>query len=61
MAKSAVNEKDYEEAKRLSEEALVDAQLARAKSYSKKSEVALKEINDSIDLMRDEISRAQGS
>ncbi len=60
-AKEAMREEEYEIAKRLSEQALVDAELAEAKSYSEQSNIALQELRDSIDLMRKEISRAQGS
>ena len=60
-AENAMKKEDYEKAKMLTDEALVDAELAEAKSYSEKSKIALQELRDSIDLMRSEITRAQGS
>ncbi|MDO6460865.1 DUF4398 domain-containing protein [Granulosicoccaceae sp. 1_MG-2023] len=60
-AELAMQEEDYESAKLLTDEALVDAELAEAKSYSEKSKIALQELRDSIDMMRSEITRAQGS
>ncbi|MCB1756674.1 MAG: DUF4398 domain-containing protein [Gammaproteobacteria bacterium] len=52
MAKEAMHEEEYEEAKRLAEQAEVDAKLAASKSYSEKSKLALQELRESIDLMR---------
>lgn len=60
-ARKAMQDEEYELAKRKAEQAKVDAELAEAKSYSAKSKVAIRELRESIDLMRDEISRAQGS
>ncbi len=60
-AEKAMVEEDYETAKRMAEQATVDAELAESKSDSQQSRVALQEIKDSIALMREEISRAQGS
>ncbi|HBR98015.1 MAG TPA: hypothetical protein DD979_11650 [Gammaproteobacteria bacterium] len=61
QARKAMEEKEFEEAKLYAEQALVDAELAEAKSYSGKSDVAVRELRDSIALMRQEIDRAQGS
>ncbi len=60
-ANNAMHEEDYVAAKRWSNEALVDAELAEAKSYSEKSRIALQELRNNIDLMRKEIAHAQGS
>ena len=60
-ANKAMVKEDYETAKRMAEQATVDAELAESKSDSLQSRVALQEIKDSIALMREEISRAQGS
>lgn len=60
-AKNAIIAEDYETAKRMAEQATVDAALAESKSDSMQSKLALQEIKDSIALMREEISRAQGS
>lgn len=61
LARKAMAEEEYEEAKLFAEQAQVDAELAKTKSYSGQSEIALRELRDSIALMREEISRAQGS
>lgn len=47
--------------KQLAEQALVDAELARATAEAQKSQVALQELRDGIDLMRTEISRVQSN
>ncbi len=60
-ANNAMLEEDYALAKHWSEEALVDAELAEAKSYSEKSRIALQELRSNIDLMRKEISNAQSN
>lgn len=60
-AKMAIIDEDYETAKRMAEQATVDADLAESKSDSLQSRIALQEIKDSIVLMREEIKRAQGT
>ncbi len=59
LADRAVAKEEYWQAKRLSAQATVDADLARAKAEAEKSRLALKEVNDGILLMRQEIDRAQ--
>jgi hypothetical protein len=58
LADQAVADEEYARAKRLSAEAKVDAELAQAKAEAEKSRLALKEVQDSILLMRQEVSRA---
>jgi predicted S18 family serine protease len=58
LADKAVADEEYGRAKRLSAQARVDAELAQAKAEAEKSRLALKEVQDSILLMRQEVSRA---
>lgn len=57
QAKTAIQAKDYENARRLLEQAEVDAKLAEAKSGAAKSQKAVDELQKSIDLLREEIQR----
>ena len=56
-ADKAVSKKRYGEARQLSSEALVDAELARATADAEKSRLALKEAQDNIEMMRQEAVR----
>ncbi|QDQ27552.1 DUF4398 domain-containing protein [Chitinimonas arctica] len=56
-ASTAQRAKHYEEARRLAAEAEVDAELARAKAGSQKTQQAVDELNASIRVLRDEINR----
>lgn len=56
MANSALASKNYLTAKQLSEQAAVDAELAKAKSEAEKSRAALKEVEDSINVIRAELN-----
>jgi len=56
-ANAAVARKDYDEARRLAEEAEADANLAEAKSHSVRSNRALGEVREGIRQLREEISR----
>jgi hypothetical protein len=58
-AKAATDKKEYEQARRLLEEARVDAELAEAKSASVKARQVAKEMSDSIETLRQEIERSQ--
>jgi len=58
LADSAVSKKKYNTAKHLAEQAAVDAELAKAKSEAEKSRMAVKEVEDSIRLIRTELSRS---
>lgn len=46
-------------AKRMAQQALVDAEVAQAKANHQKSLVALQELREGIDVMRTEIKRVQ--
>ena len=59
QAKQAMQSKDNVTAKRLLQEAEVDAKLAEAKSATAKSQQAVAELQKSIDMLRDEINRKQ--
>lgn len=56
-ATAAVARKDYDEARRLAEQAEVDANLAEAKSHSVRSDRALQEVREGIRQLREEIAR----
>ncbi len=57
QAKTAVQAKEYVKAERLLEQAEIDAQLAEAKSSTKKSRKAVDSLQQGIDLLREEIQR----
>lgn len=57
MANSALASKNYLTAKQLSEQAAVDAELAKAKSEAEKSRAAVKEVEDSINVIRTELNQ----
>lgn len=56
-ANSAVVRKDFDVARRLAEQAEVDANLAEAKSHSTRADRALREVREGIRQLREEISR----
>ena len=58
-AEAAIAEKEYEEANRLIDEALLDANLAEAKSLTAKAEQQAQEMRDSIETLRSEVKRMQ--
>lgn len=57
MADAKVREEEYREARYLTEQATVDAEFARAKAEAEKSDRALREVQDSIQMMRQEMVR----
>ncbi len=57
LANSAMSSKNYLTAKQLSEQAAVDAELAKAKSEAEKSRAAVKEVEDSINVIRAELDQ----
>ena len=61
MADRRMVEEEYVEARRLSEQALADAELAEAKAEAEKSRLALREVQDGIQMMRREIVRANAA
>ena len=58
-AEAALQEKDFDEARRLAMEAEADAELARAKTNATKANRAAAELEQSIRVLRSEIERAQ--
>lgn len=58
-AKKLVEQKKYGKAKRLAEEAEVDAELAQTKTLSEKAQKAVKELKKSIQTLKEEIARNQ--
>lgn len=58
-AEMAMEKEDYAEAKRLAEEAQADAELAQAVSAKTGVQQAVKELEDSITVLREEILRAR--
>ena len=58
-AKAAVTQEEFIQAKRLADEALMDAKLAEAKSLSVKAKKQAQEMRDAIDTLRHEIDRIQ--
>lgn len=58
-AEQALRQKDYHEAKRLADEAQADAELAQALTGKAQAEQAVKEMEISIEVLREEIMRSQ--
>jgi hypothetical protein len=59
-AKLAINEEEFEMARRLADEALIDAKLAEAKSRAEKAKKLEQEMRKSIDTLRHELERSEG-
>lgn len=60
-AKRAMDAERYIEARRLAEQALVDAQLAAAKAQAEEQRQTLQELRKSIEALQEEAVRATGS
>ena len=58
-AELLINKKQHQQAKLLLTQALADAELAEATAEAEKSKVAYQELQQSIDLMKEEIARVQ--
>lgn len=58
-ARAAAENEDMDEAERLAEEAALDADLAAAKSRSQKAELAVRELEDSITTLKEEMARSR--
>ncbi len=56
-AQRAMNDKDYALARRMAEEAEVDARVAEARTSSARGERAMKEVQESIRALQEEINR----
>lgn len=59
QAQTAASDKDYEAALQLAERAELDAELALAQTNHQKAVLALLEIQESIETLRQEITRSQ--
>jgi hypothetical protein len=58
-AEQAMQKEDYNEAKRLADEAQADAELAQALTGKSEAEQAVREMEISIEVLREEIMRSQ--
>jgi hypothetical protein len=58
LAKKAMAAKDYKRASELANEAQADAKLAQAKANSAKAQKAAQALQDDIQLLRNEVDRA---
>ena len=58
-AQQAIERKDFDEARRLSEEAQADAELAHAITSKTRAQTALSDLETSIEMLRSEILRGQ--
>lgn len=58
QAKAAMNQEDYDKARRLAEQAAMDAQVAETKATTEKAKKAVQELRNSIESLRREIDRA---
>jgi hypothetical protein len=58
-ARAAADDEEMAEAERLAEEAALDADLAAAKTRSRKAEAAVRQVEDSIAMLREEIARGR--
>ena len=59
QARELESEEKYEKAKRMAIRAEVDAELAEAKTLSEKAQNAVKQLRESIKLLKEEIGRKQ--
>lgn len=60
-ARSAVSREEMQVATQLAEEAALDAELASAMARNRKAEMAVEEIEETIEVLRDEIARNQSA
>jgi len=60
-AQQAMDDEKHDKARRLAEEALVDAQVAEAKAEAQRTHQILEELRKSIESLREQIDRAQGT
>lgn len=59
QAKAAMEQEEFDKAQRFADEAMLDAQLAEAKSRSEKAKKVAQEMRDNIETLRHEIERSQ--
>ncbi len=58
-AEEALDDRNYDEARRLAEESLADARLARAQADALSAQRSASELEQSIEVLRSEIDRAR--
>jgi len=58
-AEALINKKKHDKARRVLTQAIADAELAEATAEAEKSKAAYEELQQSIDLMKEEIARVQ--
>lgn len=58
-SRALIEEEEYEEAKRLADQAEIDAELAEVMTLSEKSQKAVHELRESIRILQEEITRNQ--
>lgn len=58
-ARRLIEQKQYEKARRMADQAEVDAQLAESKTLSGKAQKAVHELKESIRILKDEIVKKQ--
>lgn len=59
QARDLIDQKKYEQAQRLADQAAVDAELAETKTLSEKAQKAVRELRESIKILKEEITRNQ--
>jgi hypothetical protein len=59
LAQDAIDDKEYDVARQLADEALLDAQFAEIKALSVKAEREAQEMRESIETLRTELNRIQ--
>lgn len=60
-ARQAVKDHEYERARRYAEQAEVDARLAQAKTDSERARIAAEQVQQSLEVLRQEINTTSGS
>lgn len=59
QARDLIERKKYEQAQRMADQAAVDAELAETKTLSEKAQKAVRELRESIKILKEEIARNQ--
>ena len=60
-AQELIDDEEYDEARRVLEEAAVDAELALARTETEQARIAAEELNKSIEALRNQLNRQQPS
>lgn len=59
-AQSAMNREDYDEARRLANECMANAELAEAKTNAARARAAARQVGESVEALRNELLREEG-